>query len=92
MFNGFCGFGSWGSLGEFSTWGWTGLIFNLIFWLVLIAVLALLVFWVVRRARVSTSTNQYANVRPASKELLQAQYAKGEITREKYELMKQDIG
>lgn len=92
MFNGFCGFGSWGSLGEFSTWGWTGLIFNVVFWLVVIAVLALLVFWVVRRARVSSGTNPHTNVRPASKEILQAQYAKGEITREKYELMKQDIG
>jgi len=92
MFNGFCDIGSWGSLGNFSTWGWMGLISNLIFWLVLIAVLALLVVWVIRRASVSNGTNLKAKGRPTAKEILQVQYAKGEISREKYELMKQDIG
>jgi putative membrane protein len=88
MFDGLChaGAGNWGSVGDFGVWGWIGLILNLVFWVALIAGLILLVVWAVRRARTPV-----ANGQPTAKDILQAKYAQGEITREQYQLMKQDI-
>jgi putative membrane protein len=87
MFNGLCHTGTWGSLGSMGIWGWIGLILNLVFWVGLVAGIILLVVRSMRRARVPASTGQ-----PTPKEILQAQYARGEITREEYELRKQDTG
>lgn len=92
MFNGFCHIGNWGSLGNFSVWGWVGLILNLVLWMGLLAGLILLVIWIIRRGQVSTAVVPYANGQPNAKEMLQAQYARGDITREEYELRKHDIG
>lgn len=87
MFNELCFSDNWGFLGHMGGWGWIGLILNLIFWVGLIVGLTLLVVWAVRRARVPSASGQ-----PTAKEILQAQYARGEITREQYELRKQIIG
>lgn len=87
MFNGLCHTGTWGSLGNIGVWGWIGLILILVFWVGLLAGLVLLAFRAMKRARVPVATGQ-----PTPKEILQAQYARGEITREQYELRKQDIG
>jgi len=57
----------------------------------LIAGLVLLVVWAIRRARVPAATGPQVTGRPTAKEILQAKYAGGEITREQYQLMKQDI-
>lgn len=94
MFDGSCGpgVGNWGSVGNFGVWGWIGLVLNLIFWVGLIAGLTLLVIRVIRRAQVPAATVQYATGRPSAKEILQARYARGEITHEQYERMKQDVG
>lgn len=92
MFNGFCYSGNWGSLGNFNVLGGIGLILGLVFWVGLIAALTLLVVLAIRRARVSTAAGPYASGQPMAREILQAQYARGEITREQYELKKQDIG
>jgi putative membrane protein len=93
MFDGLChaGAGNWESVGNFGIWGWIGLILNLVFWVGLIAGLILLVVWTIRRARVPASTGSHASGQPTAKEILQAKYARGEITREQYQLMKQDI-
>ena len=93
MFDGLChaGAGNWGSTGDFSVWGWIGLILNLVFWVGLIAGLLLLVVSAIRRARVPVATGPHASGQPTAKEILQAKYAQGEITREQYQLMKQDI-
>jgi putative membrane protein len=93
MFDGLChaGAGNWGSVGNFGIWGWIGLILNLVFWVALIAGLVLLVVWAIRRARVPAATGPQVTGRPTAKEILQAKYAGGEITREQYQLMKQDI-
>ncbi len=90
MFNGFCNFGNWGSPGSFGVWGWVGLILTLIFWVGSIAVPTLLVVWAIGRARVSAAKAPYATGQPTAKEILQTQYARGEITREQYELRKQN--
>ena len=82
-----CNSGTWGSLGSFGIWGGIGWILNLIFWIVLLAGLVLLAVWALRRVQVPA-----ANGQPAAKEILQAQYVRGEISREQYETMKQDVG
>ena len=87
MFNGLCHTGTWGSLGNMGVWGWIGLILNLVFWVGLFASLTLLAVRSMRRARVPV-----AAVKPSATELLQAQYARGGITREEYELRKKDTG
>lgn len=93
MFDGLChaGAGNWGSVESFGVWGWIGLILNLVFWVALIAGLILLVVWAIRRARIPSGTGPQATGQPTAKEILQAKYAQGEITREQYQLMKQDI-
>jgi uncharacterized membrane protein len=91
MYNALCHSGNLGSLGNFGAWGWIGSILYLVFWIGLIAGLALLVVLAIRRARVSAAENP-ASGQPTAKDILQAQYARGEITREHYELKKQEIG
>jgi putative membrane protein len=92
MFNGFCDFGSWGPLGNFGAWGWIGLILTLLFWLALLAAVTLLVYWAKKRARVRPTTAPFTAGEPTAKEILRTRYARGEITREQYELMKQVTG
>jgi putative membrane protein len=92
MFNGYCDFGSWGSLGNFGVLGWIGLILNLIFWIGLIVGFAVLVVWAIRRAQVPAGTVAYGSGQPTTKAILQTRYARGEITRDQYQRMKQDIG
>ena len=92
MSNLLCHSGAWGSLGNFGGWGGIGLILNLVFWIGLIAGLTLLVVWTLRQARVPAATVPSASGQPTAKEILQARHARGEITREQYELMKHDIG
>ena len=93
MFDELCsaGAGNWGSVGNFGVWGWIGLILNLVFWLGLIAGLILLVVWAIRQARVPAAAALHAGGQPTAQEILQAKYARGEITREQYQFMKQDI-
>jgi uncharacterized membrane protein len=95
---GVCSSGTWGFLGNLGGWGWVGLTLTLVFWVALIAGLTLLVVLAIRRARVPATTVPHANGQPTAvrlqtaKEILQAQYARGEITREQYEHRKQNIG
>lgn len=92
MYNELCHSGTWGLLGDFGVWGWVGLILNLVLWVGLIAGLALLVVWAIRRARAGGAGGASASGQISAKEILQARYARGEITREQYELGKQTIG
>ena len=98
MINGLCHSGNWGSLGNLGGWGWVGLILNLVFWVGLLAGLTLLVVRAIRRGGVAALAIPDTTGQPPpggqhnAKEILQAQYARGEITREQYELRKQDIG
>ncbi len=92
MYTGLCNVGNWASLGNFGGWGWIGLILTLVLWVGLIAGFALLVVWALRRAQVPVTTAPSSTGQPTALEILQAQYAQGAITREQYEIKKQDIG
>ncbi len=92
MYYGLCHFGSWGPLGTFGAWGWVALALNVVLWVGLLAGLSLLAVWAMRRVRVQAATAAYATGQPTAKEILQDRYARGEITREQYEVLKRDIG
>lgn len=87
MFNGFCHFGNWGSFG---TWGWAGMILSMAIWVALLAAAILLVIWVVRRSSASVSAYS-ASGQPTAREILQARYARGEISREEYQQILKDL-
>jgi putative membrane protein len=69
--------------------GILGLLLMVLFWGGLIA----LVIWLVRSIfPVSQQTaNTYAVIEPNALEILGERYARGEITREQYEMIKQDL-
>ena len=85
MFNLLCHAGTWGSVGSLGAWGWIGFILNLIFWIGVFAGLTLLMFRALRNPRIP------AVGQATAKEMIQAQYARGEISREEYDLRKQNI-
>ena len=93
MFNGLCHFGSWGGFGTFGAWGWIALIIQSVFWLALIAGIVLLIVFAIRRSnRTSASISTYpVSSQSAAKEILQARYVRGEITREQYQEMLDDL-
>jgi putative membrane protein len=67
--------------------GFTGLLFMLLLWGGLIALAIWLISVLFPRTARPTFDNQDLNAR----QILDRRYARGEITREQYELMKQDI-
>jgi putative membrane protein len=72
-------YGMWGGF------GWIGMIFNIA---ILIGTVALIV-WAVNRF--SSGSHQSAG-NQSPREILQARYARGEITREQYQQMLADLG
>lgn len=70
--------------------GGLGILLMVLFWVGLIA----LSTWVVKSIFQGTGNtrNENGGSQPKAKEILDKRYARGEITREQYELMKQDIG
>ena len=75
---GFPGFGMMGFFG-----GWIGMLLNL----AILVGIVVLVVWAVKRF---TSSGPSASVQNP-REILQARYARGEITREQYHQMLQDL-
>jgi putative membrane protein len=87
MLGGCCGSGSF---------GWVGLILNLIILVGLIIGAVLLAIWLIKRLgeaggspRDSFETSRGAK---SPQEILQARYARGEITRQQYREMIEDLG
>ena len=69
--------------------GILGLVLMLVFWGGLIALAIWLVKTLFASSQRSPSTTQ--GMKPSASRILDQRYARGEITREQYELMKQDI-
>ena len=93
MFNGLCHFGNWGGFSNFGAWGWVAMILQTVFWLGLIAGIVLLIVWAVRRnsRALASASSDAVSGRPSAKDILQARYARGEITREQYQQMLSDL-
>lgn len=84
---GCCGFGALGG------YGWIGWIINLALTAVTLIALVLLVIWAVRRITNSQKGSMYVSDQNgglnAAREILRARYARGEITREEYQQMRE---
>ena len=76
------GYYGYGMMGGFS---WIGMIFNIV---ILIGIVVLIV-WAVNRF--SSGWNQSAK-NQSPRDILQARYTRGEITREQYQQMMKDLG
>jgi putative membrane protein len=82
MGGGMMGPGGFGLLG-----GLIGLIFNL----AIIAGIVALVIWAAKRFTSGSTSWSQPSVGQPAREILQARYARGEITREQYQQMLQDL-
>ena len=68
-------------------------IFGLIFTFLIFGGLILVVIWGAKSILGNNGSTQFSgnNHSPSSRDILDNRYARGEITREQYELMKQDL-
>ena len=69
-------------------WGLAMMLFMMLFWVVILGGGVLLVVWLLRQFRLTKPGFQQG---PRPLEILQERYAKGELTKEQYEQMRQDI-
>ena len=67
--------------------GWIGMIFGFIFFIAIVIGVILLIVWLVRRPGyiVTDKTSTH------SLEILKERYAKGELTKEQYEITKKEL-
>lgn len=75
-------YGGW--MGSF---GWIGMLVGLVFWVLVLGGLAWLVTWAVRRG----SGSGVASTGSSAIEIARQRYARGEITREQYQQILDDI-
>lgn len=66
--------------------GWLMMLFMMLFWLILIVGLVILIIWAVRRTQGPGGVSE-----DTALDTLNKRYARGEISREEYERMKQEI-
>lgn len=91
------GFGSgWGGFGSgFGTFGLLAALLNLVITIAIIVGVVLLIAWLWRRVNADSQSTGTGSVRAGSQDLprqiLQARYARGEITREEYQQMLADL-
>ncbi len=87
----YTGIGNWGIAGNWVGWGWLRLFVGLVIFAGIIIGCISLVLWVVHRVRSSGITAVSGSGPLTAKEILQARFARGEITHEQYERMLNDI-
>lgn len=85
-FGGCCGFGSYGA------YGWIGFLLNILFFVIVFGGIIWLVVWAVRRTTGGGgSSPSGAAGLPSPREVLQTRYVRGEITRDQYLAMLNDL-
>ncbi len=89
MFNGFCRFGNLGYFGNPGAFGWIMMILQAVIWIAIIAGIVFLIIWAIRRS--SRGVAYAVPGQMTAKEILQTRYARGEITREQYQQMLEDL-
>lgn len=77
-------------MGGFGGFGWIGMILNLVITVGVIVGLVLLVMWAVRRA-IGSQTGMVNSGSLPAKDIAQARYAKGEISRDEYQQIISEI-
>jgi putative membrane protein len=82
-----------GGFGNFGGFGWIGMVLNLVITVGVIVGLVLLVVWAVRRVSGGSASGGFKNVEVQSaRDIAQARYARGEISREDYQQIVSDLG
>lgn len=72
--------------------GWFGMILGLILTLIVLVGLVVLVVWAVRKMSSNTSqTSSHVLTSQSTKDIAQARYARGEITRDEYMQILSDL-
>ncbi len=66
-------------------YGWFGMIFMMLWWVLIIVGIALFIKWLAEQSR-ATSNNEKSPL-----EILKERYAKGEINKEEFEAKKKDL-
>ncbi len=78
---------------NFGLFGWIVMILQLVITVAVIVGLVLLVVWAVRRiGRMNTPSGPQNLPGQSAREMAQARYAKGEISREEYQQILADLG
>ena len=72
-------------------YGWIGMIISLLITVAVIVGIVWLVIWLVRRSGSNNLTNFGPAAGQSPREILQARYARGEITREQYQEILADL-
>ncbi len=73
----------WGSM----SWGWGGMLFQLLFWLVII----FLIVWGVKQLAGRSQNSNQLTRKDNALEILRERYAKGEIDKQEFEAKKRDL-
>ena len=76
--------------GGYGGFGWIGMILGLVITIAVIIGLVLLVVWAVRRT--NAGSVQPGMPGQSARDIAQARYAKGEISREEYQQILSDVG
>lgn len=71
--------------------GWIGMVINLVISVVLIIGLILLVVWTMKRLSNNNSGRTLDKTLPSAVEIARERYAKGEISREAYQMLLIDL-
>ncbi|MBW1697616.1 MAG: SHOCT domain-containing protein [Deltaproteobacteria bacterium] len=74
--------GSWGM-------GWFGMIFMMIFWVLVIVGLIFLIKWLIQASRSPGGTERHSSLRAL--DILKERYARGEIDKAEFEAKKKDL-
>ncbi len=80
-----------GGFGGFGGFGWIGMILNLVITIGVIVGLILLVVWAVRRLSGNQQSGIQAPSGQSARDIAQMRYARGEITREQYQELLEDL-
>jgi putative membrane protein len=74
----------------FGQYGWIGMLISMVFWILVVGGLVWLVVWAVRRSGAG-SYNGVPMTGQSPKEIAQQRYARGEINREQYQQLLEDL-
>jgi putative membrane protein len=88
MWNGICPI--WNG-GAFGAWGWAGMIISVVLWVALIAGSIYLVVWLARRIGGSVTQTAAGPAHLSAVEIARLRYARGEIDRESYLKLVEDL-
>jgi putative membrane protein len=78
----------WGMGPGMMGWGWLGLLFIVIFWIIIVALIVLLIRWLISSAPTRTASPPQED---SALEILKKRYARGEIDKEEFEAKKKDL-